>query len=51
MDNDIVLIDCPGVVLSKGDTTSALVLKNAVNVEKIEDPVGALAGLVEKVDK
>jgi nuclear GTP-binding protein len=50
LDNDIVLLDSPGVVLSK-DNTDSLILRNVIKVEDLEDPVTPVEVLINKVDK
>jgi nuclear GTP-binding protein len=50
LDNDIILLDSPGVVLSK-ENTDSLILRNAIKIEDLEDPITPVEALVNKVDK
>jgi len=50
IDSDIVLLDSPGVVLSK-DNTDSLILRNVIKIEDLEDAVGPVEVLLGKVDK
>lgn len=50
LDSDIILLDSPGVVLSK-DNTDSLILRNVIKVEDLVDPVGPVEILINKVDK
>jgi nuclear GTP-binding protein len=53
LDGKITLIDSPGVVLGSGEKNNAasLVIRRAVNVSSIEDPVGVVCSLVERVPR
>jgi len=50
LDKDIVLLDSPGVVLSK-DNADSLILRNVIKVEDLDDPVTPVEALVEKVSR
>jgi nuclear GTP-binding protein len=50
LDKDIVLLDSPGVVLSK-DNADSLILRNAIKVEDLEDPITPVEALVHKVNR
>lgn len=39
LDSKLKLLDCPGVVLEGGDDTPDTVLRNAIKLEKIQDPI------------
>ncbi|XP_074317260.1 guanine nucleotide-binding protein-like NSN1 isoform X2 [Silene latifolia] len=41
LDNNVKLLDCPGVVMLKsGQNDAAIVLRNCKRIEKLEDPIG-----------
>ena len=50
LDNDIVLLDSPGVVLSK-ENTDSLILRNVIKVEDLNDPVAPVEVLIQKINK
>jgi nuclear GTP-binding protein len=49
LDRNISLVDSPGVLFSSGDD-STLVLRNCLRVEQLEDPAGAVAMILDKVN-
>jgi nuclear GTP-binding protein len=51
LDKNIILIDCPGVVLSSKENTDSLILRSAIKVEDLKDPVRPVEALLERVDK
>ena len=50
LDKNIVLIDSPGVVLSTTEQTDSLVLRSAVRVEDLEDPMRPVEALINRVE-
>eukprot|EP00741_Cyanophora_paradoxa_P007833 tig00001215_g7579.t1 len=48
IDKQIKLLDCPGIVFSSNDTDPAVVLRNAVRVETIADPVVPVQVLLQR---
>ena len=50
LDKNIVLIDSPGVVLSTSEQTDSLVLRSAVRVEDLEDPLRPVEALINRVE-
>ena len=50
LDKDIVLLDSPGVVLSK-DNSDSLILRNVIKVEDVEDPITPVEALVMRVNR
>ena len=50
LDKNIVLIDSPGVVLSTTEQTDSLVLRSAVRVEDLEDPMRPIEALINRVE-
>lgn len=51
LDKDIILLDSPGVVLSSTDQTDSLILRSAIRVEELVDPVRPVQALINRVDK
>lgn len=52
LDKDVVLLDCPGIVFSNTDDTSAdMVLRNAVEMEKIADPVPVVDAVLRRCSR
>jgi nuclear GTP-binding protein len=47
IDSKIKLLDCPGIVFDSSDS-SALLLRNCINTESMEDPVGAVQVLLTR---
>ena len=50
MDKNIVLIDSPGVVLSTQEHADSLVLRSAIKVEDINDPIRPVEALLNRVE-
>lgn len=50
LDKNIVLIDSPGVVLTTTDQTDSLVLRSAIKVEDLIDPMRPVEALVNRID-
>jgi len=50
IDNDIKILDCPGVVFSHNDQNS-LMYKNVLRVEDIHDPIPIAKNILNKVNK
>jgi len=48
LDSKVRLIDCPGVVFAGKSDDPSVVLRSAVKVENLEDPVGVLRGLITR---
>jgi len=53
LDKNIKLLDSPGVIFYEdpNSTESSLALRNSLQVEKLEDPVGVVHKMVSKVDR
>jgi len=51
IDSDLILLDCPGVVLSSKEQSDSLVLRSALKVEDIADPFKPCEALLDRVDK
>ncbi len=50
LDKNIVLLDSPGVVLTTTDQTDSLILRSAVRVEDLRDPVRPVEALLNRVE-
>lgn len=50
LDKNIVLLDSPGVVLTTNEQTDSLVLRSAVRVEDLKDPIRPIEALVNRID-
>jgi nuclear GTP-binding protein len=52
LDTNVVLLDCPGIVFSSGEGSefgaADIVLRNAVEVEKITDPVWVIGAVLKR---
>ena len=48
---NIVLIDSPGVVLNTQDSADSLILRSAVKIEELNDPVKYVEALLSRVEK
>ncbi|XP_055678353.1 guanine nucleotide-binding protein-like 3 homolog [Lutzomyia longipalpis] len=52
LDSKINLLDCPGIVFSKGNENDvAYVLKNAQKVSDVKDPVGVATAVLQRATK
>ena len=52
LDKNVRLLDSPGIVMATGDETSAhTILRNAVKVEQIEDPVAPVEIILSRCRK
>lgn len=51
LDKNIILIDSPGVVLSTKDQTDSLILRQAIKVDEITDPLRPVEALLSRVEK
>ena len=51
LDKNIILIDSPGVVLSTKDQSDSLILRQAVKIEEIIDPIRPVQALMSRVEK
>ena len=50
LDKNIVLIDSPGVVLTTQDQADSLILRSAIRVEEINDPIRPVEALLNRID-
>jgi nuclear GTP-binding protein len=51
LDNNITLMDCPGVILDDEVEESEAALRNAIKIDQLQDPVGVIEALLKKVKK
>jgi len=54
LDKHIKLLDCPGIIFSQSDRDrmdSNVILRNAVRVEQLEDPVGPALEIIQRCKK
>lgn len=51
LDKNIMLIDSPGVVLSSKDQSDSLILRSALKVEDISDPIRPVEALLARIEK
>ena len=51
LDKNIILIDSPGVVLSSKDQSDSLILRSAIKVEEIIDPLRPVEALLNRIEK
>lgn len=50
LDKNIVLIDSPGVVLSTNEQSDSLILRQAIKVEELTDPVRPVEALLNRIE-
>jgi nuclear GTP-binding protein len=51
LDKNIIMIDSPGVVLSSKEQSDSLILRSAIKVEDISDPMRPIEALMRRIDK
>lgn len=51
LDKNIILIDSPGVVLSTKDQTDSLILRSAIKIEEITDPVRPVEAMINRIPR
>lgn len=50
LDKDIVLLDSPGVVLSK-ENSDSLILRNVIKIDDLEDPITPVEAMLGRISK
>lgn len=50
LDKNIVLLDSPGVVLSTNDQSDSLILRQAIKVEELSDPIRPVDALLNRIE-
>ncbi|KAL9960002.1 hypothetical protein ACROYT_G033391 [Oculina patagonica] len=51
LDKHVKLLDSPGIVMDSGNSDSAVILRNCVKVESIDDPVPAVEAILKRCNK
>jgi nuclear GTP-binding protein len=51
LDKNIVLLDSPGVVLSTNEQSDSLILRQAIKVEDLTDPIKPVEALLNRIEK
>ena len=51
LDKNIVLIDSPGVILSTNEQSDSLILRSAIKVEELSDPIKPVEALLNRIDR
>ena len=50
LDKNIILLDSPGVVLSTQEQSDSLILRQAIKVEQVDDPLRIVEALMARID-
>ena len=50
LDKNIVLLDSPGVVLTTSEQSDSLILRSAVRVEDLDDPIRPVEALLNRIE-
>lgn len=51
IDKNIVLLDSPGVVLSTKEQSDSLILRSAIKVEELEDPIRPVEAIIARIER
>jgi nuclear GTP-binding protein len=51
LDKNIVLLDSPGVVLSTNEQSDSLILRQAIKIEDLTDPIKPVEALLNRIEK
>jgi len=51
LDKNIILLDSPGIILSTQEQSDGLVLRQAIKVEELIDPIRPVTALLTKVQR
>ena len=51
LDKNIVLLDSPGVVLSTKEQSDSLILRSAIKVEELEDPIRPVEAIIARIER
>jgi len=51
LDKNVALLDCPGIIFSKNDQDTDIILRNCVKVEQIDDPLPAVETILNRCQK
>ncbi|XP_078494917.1 guanine nucleotide-binding protein-like 3 homolog [Ciona intestinalis] len=51
LNKNINILDCPGIVMVTGTSDAAVILRNCVKIESIDDPVTPVAAILKRCNK
>jgi len=51
LDQHVKLLDCPGIVMATGTSDTQIILRNAVKVESLDDPVAPVEAILSRCNK
>lgn len=51
LDQHVKLLDCPGIVMTTGSSDTQIILRNAVKVETLDDPVKPVEAILNRCNK
>nr|CAB3250089.1 guanine nucleotide-binding protein-like 3 homolog [Phallusia mammillata] len=51
LSKNIKILDCPGIVMATGSTDAAVILRNCVKIETLDDPVTPVAAILSRCNK
>lgn len=51
LDQHVKLLDCPGIVVAAGSSDTQIILRNAVKVESLDDPVKPVEAILSRCNK
>ncbi|XP_029463556.1 guanine nucleotide-binding protein-like 3-like protein isoform X2 [Rhinatrema bivittatum] len=51
LDKHIKLLDCPGIVMATAASETAIILRNCMKIEQLEDPVGPVEAILKRCNK
>lgn len=51
LDHHVRLLDCPGIVMATGSSDTQTILRNAVKVETLEDPIQPVEAILSRCNK
>jgi len=51
LDTHVKLLDCPGIVMATGTSETQIILRNAVKVETLDDPVKPVEAILNRCNK
>ena len=50
LDKNIMLLDSPGVVLTTNEQSDSLILRSAIRVEDLDDPIRPIEALLNRIE-
>ncbi|CAK8690488.1 unnamed protein product [Clavelina lepadiformis] len=51
LNKNIKILDCPGIVMATGTNDTAVILRNCVKIESLDDPVTPVAAILSRCNK